>query len=118
MKYVTIIPPEPNSNGITKSQGTKVVSEGGEVHGIKSIKIKMGTGENITADIELFASFNEMRGVVPRYMMRHPITDKPEEIAAIQFVSGEILALCLSQNGERDITHSRSKSREYMVNKQ
>lgn len=115
MKLVTIIPPEYDGKGIARSQGTKVLTEDGEVHGIKSIKINLGTDDAITADIELLLTFSEIRGVSPRYMMRHPRTNKQEEISAIQFASGEILSLHFPQKiiKEKDITNLSSKSREF-----
>jgi hypothetical protein len=116
MKTVTIVPAELDSQGIARSQGTKVLTDEGEVHGIKSIKINLGVDERVTADIELVVGFNEMPGVVPKYMMRHPVTNIMEEIASIQFASGEILALqLLSIKGQNeiDITNLSSTSRQF-----
>ena len=114
MNLVTIIPPEYDGNGVAKSQGTKVLTDDGEIHAVKSIKIEIGIDEAIMADIELFATFTEIPGCVPRYMMCHPLTGKKKEISAIQFSSGETLVLSLPlKTKETDISDLSSIAREH-----
>jgi hypothetical protein len=94
MKLVKIIPPEVRAGrSVATAQGTKVISEKGEINGIKSIKVNIEVDEPVTAEIELFVSMDELNGVVPRFTMVHPFTGERVEVREIRLKNGERIPL-------------------------
>ena len=92
MKVVTITPPEPREYRRHSAQGTRVESDGHEVHGIKSININMSADEPITANLELYATFKGITGH-GHFVMTHPLSGGKIEIKAIECVDGTRIEL-------------------------
>ena len=93
VRMVTIQTPEPSEGRYAKSQGTKVFSDGKEVHNISSIAVHIGVDDNVTAQIELFGWLETVDGADARFVMRHPFTKEIVEITKLVFGDGTWLKL-------------------------
>lgn len=75
---VLICPPESN---VTQYKNLS------ELHGITSININIAVNKIITANIDLWANFEEIHAV-PIYSMYDPINNEMKEVNRIEFTDG------------------------------
>ena len=93
VRQVTIKAPKPKDGRYAKSQGTKVLMDGQEVHGVTSVTVRMGVDDNVTAEVELFAWLENVENAEGRFMIRHPFTSEKMEITKLVFGDGTWLKL-------------------------
>jgi hypothetical protein len=88
-RLLTIKNTRDKESDLANSDKTIFEVGGKPFHGIHHAEICFEPGELVVAKLHVWAAFDDIHNVIPKFYMHHPETEDVKEVASITFTDGE-----------------------------
>ena len=88
-RLLTIRQESEREGDFATSDNTLFVIDGEPMTGISKADIHFRPNEMVVARLHMWGQFDDMKNIVPKFFMTHPVTGKTKALAHIRFADGE-----------------------------